>query len=300
MVALGVPTPNIADVFSVDLSVGQNQTIFNGLDYQANDLLIWSKQTVSTTAHYLIDTVRGNTKRISSNLSDAESATLDIINSFNVDGFNTGSNVLGDYAHWSFKKSPKFLDIIRYSGNGAVGRVLLHDLGVPAGQVIVKRLNAVASWGVQHIATGGTKHLLLDSTSAAATSAVLWNDTAMDDVGVTVGNNSVVNASGGEYIMYVFAHDDSAGSIIRCGEFNAAGGDVFINLGWDAQYVEIKPYDSTGDWEVYDTTRGTTKEINPNLSAAESTTARITLGSGGFTFNPSEAKNYIYKAIRAE
>lgn len=307
---------NVADVFSTDTWLGNGsstRSIINGLNLVGDGGLIWVKARNTVTSfndHHLIDTDRwissSDQPTIFSNLTSAEAQRFNAIESFNTDGYDIGSDFNGtlsspSFVGWSFKKSPRFCNAIPYMGDGVAGREILHNLGVQAGLAIVRKLDTAANWNLQHISRGGTKTLRF-SDAVETSVSTHWNNTTMTDSVVTLGTNSEFNAISGEYIMYVFAHDIADDGVIRCGEFDAAGGDTLIDLGWDegAQYVDITPYDVTGDWEVYDSTRGETKELNPNLPAIESTTSRVTFGSGGFIFTPNEAKKYIYMAIRAE
>jgi hypothetical protein len=71
----------------------------------------------------------------------------------------------------------------------------------------------------------------------------------------------------------------------------------------------IKRTDSTGDWQLIDSTRGfvvsgTDAELNPNLNNAESTGTFVSPLSTGFQLNTTDVGynasggSYIYVAIR--
>ena len=45
-----------------------------------------------------------------------------VVTAFNSDGFNVNDsgqvNFSGDYASWTFRKAPKFFDVVTYTGDG--------------------------------------------------------------------------------------------------------------------------------------------------------------------------------------
>lgn len=295
----------VGDVFNTSIYTGNltSQTIVSGVNSVGNDALIWFRLRDMARIYGMVDTVRGTGFRLSSDSSNAQTADATVVTSFNNDGFSVGASSLsnsnlGDQVAWTFRKAPKFFDVIEYTGDGIVGREIPHSLGSDAGLAIAKTTSGVDNWIAQHISTGGDKALFLNTNQAANTNSLWWDNTNMTSSTVTLGASA--NTNGVTYIMYVFAHDPSG--FIQCGEFSASGGNVFVDLSWpeSIQYIMAKPYDSTGDWEVFDTTRGITKELNPNLTAIETTTSRVVATAGGFTWVPNEAKNYIYMAIRAE
>jgi hypothetical protein len=142
----------------------------------------------------------------------------------------------------------------------------------------------------------------------------VWNSTAPTSSVFSVGTDATVNASGGTYVAYLYAHDTSSTGIIQCGSFTTdASGSATVNLGWEPQYVMVKITSSPGgSWDIQDNMRGFTAKptvytANPILKANESSAENtigantLQLNSTGFTtdnatYNPS--KTYIYMAIR--
>ena len=119
----------IEDVFSTYLYTGNasTQTITNGIDLSGKGGLVWSKARAGTqgaTGHNLFDTARGRAYDLYSNSASVQfgpsSSTQDLI-SFNSDGFTLGtaywSNVNESsttYVSWTFRKQPKFFDIVTW------------------------------------------------------------------------------------------------------------------------------------------------------------------------------------------
>ena len=79
-----------------------------------------------------------------------------------------------------------------------------------------------------------------------------------------VGGVADVNANGGEYVAYIWAHNDSNGEfgvngdqdIIKCGGYTGGSGNTEITLGFEPQFLLIKRVDATENWLIADTTRG--------------------------------------------
>jgi hypothetical protein len=317
---------DVADVFSTDLWSGNSstQTITNGIDLSGEGGLVWIKSRSASYDHYLIDSARGITKKLSSNLTAIEAAQSDI-SSFNSDGYSLnhywgGQNFSGQtFAGWTFRKSPKFFDIVTYTGDGVAGREIAHDLGQDVGMIIIKSTTVNGSnWIVYHRKQNTTPqnyYLQLEATNAAATGSGFWNNTAPTDSHFTLGSWSYVNHSGASFVAYIFAHDDSDNGVIQCGSYTGNGSTTgpVIDLGWEPQYLMIKntngPFPEY--WVVMDNARSpaNTRDdlLFPNLTSAESS------GFRGFDFlstgfqpvtTSSEmnlsGKNYVYMAIRKE
>lgn len=292
--------------FSTNLWIGNgtSQDIETGI---SGDTLTWPKARNKAYDNVLFNALRGATKYLVSNETDAEVTNIQTLTSFNSKGYSLGSDLLvnedlTDYVGHTFLKAAKFADFIEYIGDGVAGRELPHELEIQAGLCFAKRLDTTFPWVCQHIATGGERYLTLNTDAAAVVSGNRWNSTDMTDEVVVLGSYAGTNGNGFPFIMYIFAHDPSPEGTIQCSEFDATGGNVFVDLGWDEsiQYIMIKPYDSTGDWEHLDTTRGIGAELNPNLSNAETVTNRIIATPGGFTFVPNESTKYVYMAVRGE
>ena len=175
----------IEDVFSTYLydGTGSTQTITNDIDLDGEGGLVWTKGRIvggGTSNHRLVDTVRGATKSLASNLTSAEGTDSTGLTAFSSDGYTLGSDSdynygvgTNPYASWTFRKAPRFFDCVEYTGDGTTGRQIPHNLGVIPGAVIAKRTNSSGSWGVHHRslpdnATGlESKTLFLNLTSDA-------------------------------------------------------------------------------------------------------------------------------------
>ena len=311
----------IEDVFSTYLYTGNGstQTITNGIDLAGEGGLVWLKDRNSgfSLAHGLTDTERGFNKLLVSNTTGAEITLTNLcITGFNSDGFGLGTNSNWNnngtaFASWTFRKAPRFFDVVTYTGTGSA-RTVSHNLGVAPGMVIVKRTNSADEWTCYHRSVGATKWLALNQTAAAYTSASRWNDTEPTDSVFTVGTDTSVNSASGTYVAYLFAHDplgpsgDGSDGLIACGSYTNAS---TVDLGWEPQWVMLKRSSGAAEWFVFDNMRGVATgnlpsyDLNPNSSNAEgANTDVIEFNATGFkvkSFGTSFGSgDYIYIAIR--
>ncbi|MDG1950029.1 MAG: hypothetical protein P8J32_04435, partial [bacterium] len=135
----------VDDVFSTYVYAGDDttyRTIENGINLLDEGGLVWLKNREVTTSHMLLDTERGPTTVLFSN-STSESIGSQHLSAFETNGFTTSQttsvNKSGDnYASWTFRKQPKFFDVVTYTGDGVLGRDIPHNLGVEPGMVIIK------------------------------------------------------------------------------------------------------------------------------------------------------------------
>jgi len=317
---------NVEDVFSTYLYNGTatnvSHQIQNGIDLAGEGGLVWIKKrdsNIANTNHYLSDTERGNFY-IASNSTNAQAAGD--IASYNSDGwtFNASTGLGTDYlaaqsyASWTFRKAPKFFDVVTYTGTGSA-QTISHNLGTTPGFIVVKGYDTAGrSWACYHRSLGYTKRLLLNYTSAEATDSTYWNAEPTDAV-FSVGTQQETNLSGTTYVAYLFAHNDGDGEfgpdgdadIIKCGSFTTdSGGNASVDIGFEPQWIIYKRSDGTSNWGMNDNMRGWADTYwNPlyaDVSNAESGFAatRSWPTATGFEFEGqlSASANYIYIAIR--
>ena len=326
---------DITDVFSTYLyeGTGSALTVNNGIDLSGEGGLVWWKSRSTAESNVIIDTERGAGNWLITNTTGAQIAVSGANLAFNSTGYSQNnsyseSNASGvDYASWTFRKAPKFFDVVTYTGDGIAGRTVAHNLGSVPGMVIVKQTNAATIWPVYHRGVnGGTNPenylLYINGTAAQIDSDTYWNDTAPTDSVFTVGTNSNVNTSGGTYVAYLFAHNDSGDGefgptgdqdIIKCGSYtgNGSADGPEIDLGFEPQWLLVKNASVTSHWRLVDTMRGfdnsDVQSLFPNLALAESnfgvpvivpTPTGFKLVYAGLTDFNASGNTYIYMAIR--
>jgi hypothetical protein len=284
----------IEDVFSTYLYTGAGtaQTITNNIDLSTKGGLVWIKNRgTGTTDHQLVDTARGAYMKLASNITNGQASTSpDGISAFNTDGFSIGGNYSlyntsgSTYASWTFRKQPKFFDVVTYTGDGTSTRNISHSLGSTPGFIVVKRTDNISNWTVYHRSAGSNgslpNYLQLNGTAAAtAGDALVW-PSAPTSTYFTVGSTSSLNANAGTYVAYIFAHDaggfglTGTDNVISCGSFTADGtGKFSVTLGYEPQWLLVKRTDTSQDWYLIDNMRGFANLqqsfLSPNLSSAE-------------------------------
>jgi hypothetical protein len=312
----------IEDVFSTYLYTGNGstQTITNDIDLAGKGGLVWIKDRNSgAKGHALFDTARGVNKKLQSQSTGAEFSSPNQLTAFNATGFDLGS--AGDpngsgttYASGTFRKQPKFFDVVTYTGNGTDNRTVVHNLGSTPGCFIVKRTDTSGTeWLVYHRGVGATAVMVLNNTDNAYTSSGYFNNTAPTSTVFTVANHSGLNASGGTYVAYLFAHNaggfglTGTDNVVSCGSFTSDGVSTSaIDLGWEPQWVLLKRVSGNGNWNIADNMRGFSQSgvslLYPNLSNAEDVVNGApywTPTATGFsTSGYFSSGTYIYIAIR--
>ena len=313
----------IEDVFSTYLYTGNSstQTITNGIDLDGEGGLVWIKSRSDTYDGFFYDTERGANKYLDTIWNGPEQTRASSLTAFNANGFSLGTwvGVNGSasqtYASWTFRKAPKFFDVVTWTGNGSGNATVSHSLGSVPGCMFVKRTDSTADWFVYHRSYSNPQFQAqkLNTTDAVFSSGA-WQVLPTDTEFTTA-----YNVNGGTYVAYLFAHDaggfgdDGEQNVISCGSYTGTGvADNAVNIGWEPQWLLWKPATSTGDWQIVDAMRGFTasgvgvNRLEPNTSDAEaltgipycdiSSTGFVQSGSSGT--NNASGQTYIYIAIR--
>jgi hypothetical protein len=269
------PAVYVEDVFSTYLYTGNGstQTITNGIDLSGEGGLVWIKSRSLGTSHVLTDTARGSSSQLYSDRTNAQGTVSDQVTAFTGSGFSLGTDALGTgtvnanaftYASWTFRKAEKFFDVVTYTGNGSTQNIA-HNLGSVPGCIIVKQTNGTNLWAIYHrgVDASNPQNYGLWFQTDARDLDTYWNNTAPTATQFTVGTKDGTNASGGTYVAYLFAHDaggfGDAGTdnVVSCGSLNISSqATVEVDLGWETQFVMLKPSSTTGDWFMFDTMRG--------------------------------------------
>lgn len=317
----------VEDVFSTYLYTGNDstQTINNGINLADKGGLCWVKNIGTDSVdpwgnnNLLQDSERGYANTLLTNSTNAQSIASSALTGFTSSGFSTGysTSKLGyNYISWTFRKAPKFFDIVTYTGDGTTAKYINHNLGIAPGMVIIKRTDATGSWIVMHRSYGWFGSivgydLLLNSTSNTGSWYNYPSGTVPTSTTFRVGtstNNPTdnTNLSGATYVAYLFAHDTSVDGIIQCGEYTATGTEQNIDIGWEPQFLLYKRVASgtSEGWKIIDSSRGWSQNSQSILlanagTAGTSSTTDLKLTSTGFKEPGTAATTrYIYMAIR--
>jgi hypothetical protein len=335
----------VEDVFSTHLYTGNSSTrsIDNNIDLSGEGGLVWIKDRSAAEEHVLIDSERGASKGIRSNSNAAEHTDTSSLTSFDNDGFSLGTgysyfstNYTGrDYASWTFRKQEGFFDIVTYTGDGSTNKTINHNLNCKPGMMIIKMLTESGyAWRVWHksvaSSNGANYSLSLNNTTAAANGSSsaggYWNHTAPTSTQFTVGDYGQTNNNGSSFVAYLFADGDESDAqifgedgdeaIIKCGSYQSDGNgnEVFVDLGFEPQWVMIKSSTDTQSWIIQDNMRGmahstsTNNYLLANSSGAENSEGTagmvraesngMTIGVAGIINYFNSVQTYTYVAIR--
>ena len=311
---------NVEDVFSTQIYVGNATTrnITNNIDLSNEGGLVWTKSRTSNDGHNWYDTERGVTKVLYSNDNAAEGTDTNEVTAFNEDGYTlnqdggqTNGNGTG-YASWTFRKAPKFFDMVTFTGTGSQQNIS-HNLDGDVGFLIVKSTSAGGtSWACWHRTFSSNQFTQLNAGNPVGTNSVFF-PVAPTSTQFTVGTDGDVNQSGATYIAYLFAHNDGDGGfgpdgdldIIKCGTYTTdSSGTATVNLGFEPQWIMRKRTDSSQDWAMFDIARGWTSNddeaLTPNNVGSESSAGnQYNITSNGFEVKEhAGTATYIWVAIR--
>ena len=331
----------IEQIFSTYLYTGNGstQTITNGIDLSGKGGLVWIKsRNLATYNHALFDTNRGVNRFLITDGSNAElTASSNTLTAFNSNGFSLGADTTyglvnqsnSNLVSWTFRKQPKFFDVVTWTGDGTANRAIPHNLGSVPGMVFMKKTSGTGEWYAWSRAysfAGGTAPSVncmgtLNSTIAfnggySETQRFSPYPTATEFYTGSVTTSTGVNNLGDTYVAYLFAHNaggfglTGTDNVISCGSFTADGsGNATINLGYEPQWVMVKRTDSTSNWFMVDSMRGNPTLITSvsNEQILRANTSDAETSSWGFA-NPTAtgfqaasigaSSTWIYIAIR--
>ena len=330
-----LPTPTIGatassqanDYMNIALytGTGSSQSI-TGLGFQPD--WTWIKGRSGATDHGLYDAVRGVQKQLESNTTPAETTETTGLTAFGSDGFTVGAlaqlnTSSATYVAWNWKangagssntqgsitstvsaNTTAGFSIVTYTGTGANATVG-HGLGVAPSIYIVKRRNNDDAWFVYSNQLAATQYLRLNSTNAAATFN-FWQDTAPTSSVFYISTDVSVNASSDTYVAYCFAQ---VAGYSAFGSYtgNGSSDGTFVFTGFRPRYLLIKRTDTTGDWNIIDTSRSTYNQTNnvlwANLADADAAGQGTDILSNGFKLRSTglvtnaSGGTYIYAAF---
>ena len=319
-----------SDYFNTLLWTGTGaENAITGVGFQPD--WVWIKNRDAAEQNKLYDAVRGATKNIYSNLTNAEGTDANSLKSFDSDGFTLGTegslNASGqDIVGWNWKangsgvsntdgsitstvsaNTTSGFSIVSWTGSGANATVG-HGLGIAPKFLIVKNRSSVTSWAVQ-TSTGAGFEMNLNNTEAQTATSVYWNSTDPTSSVFSVGTNAATNNSGDNMIAYCFA---PIKGFSKFGSYTGNGSTdgTFVYTGFKPAFVIVKRTNTTGSWMMFDNKRNTfnpeDKFLYSDLSNAEGTLTALDFVSNGFKFRNADTfwnasgSTYIYMAFAEE
>jgi len=322
-----------SDYFNTKLYTGTgSELVITGVGFQPD--WTWIKGRNVAYDHNLFDAVRGATKTIKSNKTDAESTQAQMLKSFDSDGFTIGTdgavneNDTRTYVAWNWlangagsantdgsinstvsANTTSGFSIVSYTGTGSNATVG-HGLGVVPNMIIVKSRSVGDGWRIYHDKVSSdpeTDYLVLNNTNAVADSNGYWNDTAPTSSVFSLGTAGEINGSGNSHIAYCFAEKQGYSKFgSYTGNGNADGS--FIYTGFKPAWTLIKRTDGADDWFLLDNKRDIDNPANHWLMADSSSAEQTSpiffdflsngfknRGTGGG--NNASGGSYIYMAF---
>ena len=261
--------------------------------------LVWLKNRNVGYNHFLVDSSRGTSVYLSSNTTTADTTWTNLVESFDTDGFTVGDdgsqvpNHTGNtFVAWQWKanggttssntngtitstiqaNTDAGFNIVTYTGNGANSN-FAHGMGEQPDMVIVKNRTSAANWCVWHKDLTSSYYMQLDTTISQQTGP--WDGLNPNSGVVFIYSGGLVNASGSNYVAYIFKGKQGYSKFGKyVGNGNANG--PFVYTGFKPAFVMIKNIDNgAGQWYMYDNKRDESNVMEQALQA-QGTNAEIT------------------------
>jgi len=305
---------------------GTSQTI-TGVGFQPD--FLWIKNRQQSDWHNLVDSIRGATKRLSSNNETAENDNAQNVSAFATDGFSVGNdsntNANGEnYVSWNWLGSnttatntdgsitttvsantTSGFSIVTFTSPASGSYTLGHGLNSAPDLVIYKCRGTTSPWWTFYTLVDGS----LDYVNLSATSAG-----ASDSAGLAVPTSTVFSLvdnyapTSQTAVAYCF-HSVEGYSKIGKYTGNGSTDGAFVYTGFRPSFFLTKPASTTGEWTMYDNTRDTFNVADHRLAANDSASeynngnGLIDFLSNGFKMrvnhpsNNSSGVTYLYMAF---
>ena len=257
-----------------------------GLEFQPD--LVWIKNKDIVATHNLFDAARGNTKRIFSDLNQAENTNTNIFDfkptgiEVVEDGSSADTND-ADYRHvawcwdagsaqaatgtwgdnnknyWRWTNATAGISIVKWVADnttGADGIKIPHGLGVAPKWYITKNLDDAANWDTATTAIDGSfDGLLLNSENS------YWNDSNTQMTNNYIQNWGMDDDKNG--IAYCFAEIEG---FSKFGTYlgNGSSSGPFVWTGFLPKLVIMRRWSANGRWVMIDTERSVMKNGRNN------------------------------------
>jgi hypothetical protein len=330
---LPAPAVKPQENFGIKLYTGNGSTqSITGVGFQPD--MCWIKSRSHAEGTQVNDAVRGAGTYLVTYGTDAEATVSASFTSFDSDGFSLGADNdtyqvnknTYTYVAWNWNCPTTFsgntdgsitssgrtntdagMSIFTYTGtqsNATVG----HGLGSIPEMVIFKPLDA-DNWAVYHKKTTATARMILNSTAAAGTDSVFWQNTEPTSSLITLGNNHSTNSTSG-IIAYAFR---SIEGYSKVGSYtgNGSADGTFVHCGFQPKYVLLKQSSASGNsWGIFDDERSTYNVIDDHFAADSAavenvahSAAKLDFVSNGFkargtgSILNSSSQTYIFIAF---
>ena len=317
------------DYFNTKLysGTGADNNAITGVGFQPD--FTWLKSRSVGEGHYLQDAVRGATKHLHSQNTDAEATQSNALKSFNSDGFTVGDEAdintnNSTNVSWNWKaggtastnndgstacslsaNATSGFSISTHtvpSGDYTIG----HGLGKKPKLVITKHTSTTGNFQTyfEGIGTENQQYLQLNTTAALANHSGLWGTGMTTSV---VGLSNTALSAGTTAITYSFAEIPGYSKFGKyTGNANADG--TFVYTGFKPKFLLVKRTDTADWWGMFDDKREgynpSNSRLFPNDSGAENASSfRLDMLSNGFKLRSSDGdanengNNFLFMAF---
>jgi hypothetical protein len=268
---------------------GSTQTITNAAAFKPD--FVWLKSRSAVGDHGSFDSVRGTTKRLRNNTTNAED-TVSGVTAFNSSGFSLGADYNGSgttFVGWQWQagqgtsssntngtitstvsvNASAGFSVVTWTATNAAATIG-HGLGVAPSLIIVKDRAAATNWNVYHASLGNTASVQLNLTNASGASINNWNNTSPTSSVFSVGTfSNYLTDAHVAYCWTPIAGYSAFGSYTG----NGSTDGPFVYTGFRPAYIMIKSSSTGGagyDWFIQDTTRNPANTSSVNHLWADS------------------------------
>tara|TARA_R100000697_G_scaffold3827_1_gene8469 strand:+ start:668 stop:1717 length:1050 start_codon:yes stop_codon:yes gene_type:complete len=260
---------------------------------------VWGKNRSQAGRHTWSDSSRGATKNIFSERTDAESTEADVLQAFETNGFQVGTdtrlNSNGDnFVAWQWKanggttssnsdgtitstvqaNTTAGFSIVTYTGNNTSNATVGHGLGATPDVIIVKNRSGSNGWRFRHQKLDSGKNLYLDAADGQLNDGSR-TDLTSSTVFTLTNAGAAINASSNNYVAYCFA-EVKGYSKFGSYEGNNSTDGTFVYTGFKPAWVMVKNIDAAYGWQILDNKRDPhnvrNQSLFANLSNAEDVT----------------------------
>jgi hypothetical protein len=264
-----------------------------GVGFQPD--LVWAKRRNVAATHNIVDAVRGASKYLYSNLTDAEGTYTDKLTSFDSDGFTCGTDVTGTgtintagdtFVAWCWKadntsgssntdgsitstvsaNTDAGFSIVKWASS-SYSDTIGHGLTQAPDMIIAKELDGSRNWLVYHSAVGDGYYAALNTNGAFVSPSVGRLDTV----------TSTTFICGTDYTNQIAYCFHSVDGFSKFGSYtgNGSSDGPFVYTGFRPAFVMVKRTDGgTNNWVIYDKERDPYNYVDsrlfPNTSGSES------------------------------
>lgn len=286
-----LPDPTIEmphQYFDIALYTGTGSTqSITGLNFQPD--WVWCKNRTNTNRHGVFDSVRGATKRLRTDGTDAEVTDPDTLTSFNSDGFTIGADVGefgvnqngSNFVSWNWRAGTSFsnsagsngatiastgsvntsagFSIVSYTGNATRDQKVFHGLNAKPKWFLIKRRDG-DNWISYHGEAADSQperyyyEFQNQDARKGPSDAFMFDDIAPDTNTFGIYSDGAVNNNGSNIIAYVFAE---VAGFSKFGHYfgNSDNDGTYIPLGFRPALVIVKSNAVGESWVMYDDER---------------------------------------------